>query len=314
MKKILSAMALIFTLATLHAQSKKIQVSKDGKGDFVLIQDAINAVPDYNKDTIVIQISPGTYKEKLIVPITKTFIKILGSNVDSTTITFDDYAQKTDAKGNPIGTSGSYTLLIDAPNFVAENISFENSSGPIGQAVAVKTNNDKQKFVNCKFLGFQDTLYANGSNCRQYFENCYIEGTVDFIFGNATAWFEQCDIKGKKGGYYTAASTLDSVKNGYTFHRCILTADAPDNSYDLGRPWRPYAKVVFIQCNIPKAVRAKGWNNWGKTENESTAYFAEYQSTGPGANPTERVSWSHQLSAEQVKYYTLENVFGNWKP
>ncbi|QES88805.1 pectinesterase family protein [Rhizosphaericola mali] len=261
MKYIICLITWILFFSPLQAQHKSIIVSKDQQGNYNKIQDAINAIPDNNKDTIIIEIKPGVYKEKIHIPISKNLIKLLGTDVQNTIITYDDYAQKKDSTGKQIGTSGSYTVLIDATDFTAENITFENSAGPIGQAVAVKTNNDRQKFKNCRFLGFQDTLYANGSNCRQYFDHCYIEGTVDFIFGNATAWFEQCNIKGKNAGYYTAASTLDSVKNGYIFHKCILTAEAADNNFDLGRPWRPYAKVVFLECTIPAAVRPIGWNN-----------------------------------------------------
>ncbi|WP_306416966.1 pectinesterase family protein [Fulvivirga maritima] len=198
--------------------------------------------------------------------------------------------------------------------FMARNITFENSSGPVGQAVAVRVDGDKVIFDNCRFLGFQDTLYPHGENSRQYYKNCYIEGTTDFIFGWSTVVFEGCEIFTKEGGsYITAASTLEDSEYGFVFIDCKLTGSAPDQSIYLGRPWRPFAQTVFINCDMGKHIKPEGWHNWNKPDAEQTTFYAEYQSKGPGAEGT-RVSWSHQLSEDQVEKYTLEKIFKDWDP
>jgi pectinesterase len=198
--------------------------------------------------------------------------------------------------------------------FVAENITFENSSGPVGQAVAVRVDGDKVMFRNCRFLGFQDTLYPHGEKSRQYYKDCYIEGTVDFIFGWSTALFENCTIFCKKeSGYVTAASTLETTAVGFVFKNCNITGDAPVSSYYLGRPWRSHAQTVFINCYLDKHIKAEGWHNWNKADAEKTTYYAEYQSTGPGASPATRVTWSHQLTAQEAERYTFEKIFIDWE-
>ena len=170
------------------------------------------------------------------------------------------------------------------------------------------------KFRNCRFLGFQDTLYTYGRESRQYYNHCYIEGTVDFIFGSSTAVFDSCSIYGKLGGYYTAASAPENNKFGYVFINSTITGSAPPNAFLLGRPWRPFAKTVFINCNLDKQLAAQGWNNWSNPANEKTAYYAEYKNYGPGAANGKRVSWTHQLTDEEAKSYTLANIFNDWKP
>lgn len=289
-------------------------VAADGSGNFKTVQEAIHAVPDFRNKTTVIFIKKGIYKEKLIVAASKKNVKFIGESLNGTILTYDDYAQKKNAFGEEKGTSGSSSFYIYGEGFSAENITFENSSGPVGQAVAVWAGGDKLIFTNCRFLGFQDTLYTYGGNNRQYYKNCYIEGTVDFIFGASTAWFESCTIFCKKAGYITAASTADTTKFGYVLNKCIIKGDAPANSFYLGRPWRPYAKVAYLNCEMPDFIRAEGWNNWGKESNEKTAYYAEYKSTGKGANPKGRANWSHQLTDEAYKSYILENVFHGWNP
>jgi len=289
-------------------------VAADGSGNFKTIQEAIHAVPDFRNKTTTIFIKKGIYKEKLILAASKRNVKFVGESLNETVLTYDDYAQKKNTFGEEKGTSGSSSFYIYGEGFSAENITFENSSGPVGQAVAVWAGGDKSTFVNCRFLGFQDTLYTYGANNRQYYKNCYIEGTVDYIFGAATAWFENCTLFCKKQGYITAASTADTTKYGYVFKECKIKGDAAANSFYLGRPWRPYAKVVFLKCELPDLIYPEGWNNWAKESNEKTAYYAEYKSTGKGANPAKRVSWSHQLTENEYKSYTLENVFRGWNP
>ena len=289
-------------------------VTKDGSGDFVTVQEAVNAVPAFRKNRTVIFIKNGIYKEKLLVPLTKTNITFVGENVDSTIITFDDYASKKTRFNENFGTTGSSAFFLNGDGFSAENITFSNSAGSIGQAVAVRIVGDKVAFKNCKFLGFQDTLYPRGENSRQYYKNCHIEGTVDFIFGWSIAVFDSCEIFCKEGGYVTAASTNEDSKYGFVFINCNITGDAPDSSFYLGRPWRPYSNVVYIKCKMGTHIKPEGWHNWGKTENEKTAFYAEYKCTGPGYKPHSRVPWSHQLTDEQVKDYTLEKIFGDWDP
>jgi pectinesterase len=307
--------SILFFGAAVKAQQLKpdFVVAKDGSGNFKTIQEAINAVPDFRKKQTVIFIKNGIYKEKLVLAECKSQVSFIGENVDNTVISYDDYNQKKNIFGEDKGTSGSSGFYIYGPSFSAANITFSNTAGPVGQAVAVFVAGDMAKFKNCKFLGFQDTLYTYGMNSRQYYNHCYIEGTVDFIFGWSTAVFDSCTIFGKAAGYYTAASTAEGKKFGYVFFNCNITGNAPDSTFYLGRPWRPYAKTVFIQCNIGKQVKAEGWNNWGNVQNEKTAFYAEYKNYGPGA-AANRVPWSKQLTDEEVKEYTLKNILSGWDP
>ncbi|HKG67418.1 MAG TPA: pectinesterase family protein [Segetibacter sp.] len=301
---------------SLMAQTIKYHfvVAKDGSGNFKTVQEAINAVPDFRKKETRIFIKKGVYKEKLILAECKTLVTFIGENVDSTIITYDDYNQKKNIFGEDKGTSGSSGFYIYGTDFTVQNVTFQNTAGPVGQAVAVSVSGDKIRFKNCRFLGFQDTLYTYGRESRQYYNNCYIEGTVDFIFGSSTAVFDSCAIFGKRAGYYTAASTPEGKKFGYVFMNCNVTGNAPADSFLLGRPWRPFAKTVFINCKLDKQVRAEGWSNWSNPANEKTAYYAEYKNYGPGANTEKRVKWSHQLADDEAKQYTLKNIFTDWNP
>lgn len=289
-------------------------VAKDGSGDFTTIQEAINAVPDFRKKTTTIFIKNGIYKEKLILPASKNLVTFIGENVKKTIITNDDYASKKNRFGEEMGTTGSSGFYIFGNDFTAENITFENSAGRVGQAVAVRVEGDRIYFNNCRFLGNQDTLYPHGNKSRQYYKNCYIEGTVDFIFGWSTAIFEDCDIFCKSPGYVTAASTLQETPFGFVFIHCKITGDAPEHSVYLGRPWRNYAKTAFIECELGKIIKPEGWFNWGKKEAEKTVTYVEYKNTGPGAIPGQRVGWSHQLTKDERANYTLENIFDGWIP
>jgi pectinesterase len=315
MRNILSVFFFLLIIATTsYAQTKRIIVAKDGSGDFKTVQQAIDAVADSNKKVTIIVIKNGIYKEKLRLPESKINVHFKGENVMKTILTYDDYASKKDSTGKDIGTSGSASFFILGSNFTAENITFENAAGPVGQAVAVRVTGDMVKFINCRFLGFQDTLYTHGSDSRQYYYKCYIEGTVDFIFGASTAMFDYCTIFGKSGGFYTAASTPENKKFGYVFSNCNITGEAPPNSFYLGRPWRPTAKTVFLNCTISKLVKPEGWHNWGKVDNETTAYYAEFNNKGVSASTNKRVSWAHTLSPKEAKEYTINTIFNGWKP
>ncbi|WP_443777031.1 pectinesterase family protein [Bacteroides clarus] len=289
-------------------------VAQDGSGDFFTVQEAINAVPDFRKNVrTTILVRRGVYKEKLIVPESKINISLLGQ--EGAVISYDDYANKQNVFGENKGTSGSSSCYIYAPDFYAENITFENSSGPVGQAVACFVSADRAYFKNCRFLGFQDTLYTYGKGCRQYYEDCYIEGTVDFIFGWSTVVFNRCHINSKGNGYVTAPSTDKGQKYGYVFYDCKLTADNGVDRVFLSRPWRPYGQAVFIRCELGRHILPVGWDNWGNKENEKTAFYAEYESKGEGANPKARAAFSHQL--KDLKGYEIETVLAGddgWNP
>ncbi|MDB5274903.1 MAG: pectin esterase, partial [Chitinophagaceae bacterium] len=220
--------------------------------------------------------------------------------------------------GQAMSTPGSASIFIYAGNFKARNITFQNDAGfTAGQAVAVFAWGDKLIFDNCRFVGFQDVLYTSGPNSRQYYNKCYIEGTTDFIFGPATCVFQDCAIYSKKNSHVTAASTPQNTKYGYVFFDCKLTGDTSLHSVSLGRPWRPYAAVAYIRCHIGPHIKPEGWSNWNQTESYKTARYSEYKNIGPGANPTSRVTWAHQLTDEEVKAYTLKNILGgndDWNP
>lgn len=314
MKKALLLFFYCTIAAIAQAQQYDFVVAQDGSGQFRTVQDAFNAVPDFRKATTTIFIKNGVYKEKLNLSHSKQLVKIIGEDVAKTILTFDDWAQRKNSFGEEKGTSGSSSFYIYGSNFTAENITFQNSAGPVGQAVALFVAGDKAKFTNCRMLGFQDTLYTYGYGSRQYYYKCYIEGTVDFIFGASTAVFDDCEIFCKKAGYITASSAPDTVKYGYVFMNCRIVGDAPENSYFLGRPWRPYAKAVFLNCSLGKMIKAEGWDNWGKESNQQTAYYAEYKSTGPGANAAGRVKWSHQLNEKEAQEYTLSKILKGWNP
>lgn len=307
---------MLITLS-VKAADYNFVVAQDGSGDFTTVQAAINAVPDYRKaGPTRIYIKKGIYKEKIVIAESKQNVQLIGE--DGAVLTYDDYAQKPNIFGEGKGTSGSGSIYIFGPDFFAENITFENTSGPVGQAVACHVAGDRAVFRRCRFLGFQDTLYTFGENTREYYEDCYIEGTVDFIFGKATAVFNRCELRSKRtGGFLTAPATPQGSNYGYVFYDCKLTADegVEAGSVWLSRPWRPYGKTVFIRCEMGQHIRPEGWNNWGKTDNERTAYYAEYQCYGKGADTSRRVAWSHQL--KDANAYVMTNILkgaDGWNP
>jgi len=289
-------------------------VAKDGSGDFFTVQEAIDAVPAFRKGVrTTILIRKGTYKEKIVIPENKINISLIGQ--EGAVLTYDDYAAKPNVFGENMGTSGSSSCYIYGHDFYAENITFENSSGPVGQAVACFVSGDRAYFKNCRFLGYQDTLYTYGKYSRQYYEDCYIEGTVDFIFGWSTALFNRCTIHSKTDGYLTAPSTDKGKPYGYVFYDCNLTADAGVTKVFLSRPWRPYGQAVFIRSRMGSQILPEGWNNWGKKEAEKTVFYAEYQSTGEGANPKARAKFAHQL--KDLKGFEIEKILlgdDGWNP
>ena len=307
-------MLAVFFAAGLFAQTN-LYVATDGSAPFKTVQSAIMAVPSGSRENpVVIHIAPGTYKELIYIQHEKSFFKLVGASPTNTVLTFDLYAGITNAEGKPIGTFKTPSTTIDADDFTAENLTFENSAGPVGQALAIRVDGDRAAFRNCRFLGWQDTVFINRG--RQYFEHCYIAGHVDFIFGAATAWFEKCEIHALRDGYLTAASTPVDVPFGYVFNHCQITGEPGVKTF-LGRPWRSYASTIFLNCEMSGVVRPVGWNDWKKPEAHATIRYAEFNSTGAGASPTNRPDWTKQLSPADAKKITVEKVLGGadgWNP
>lgn len=309
-------------------------VDKDGRGDFLTVQAAIDAMPDYMYRRVkTILVKPGTYRERVIIPPSKTALKIVGKDASNTVIVYGNYARKLYPDSTEeIGTTGTATMFIEASFVTLENLSIVNDSrtnavpdesrqyntgtDSIGQAVSLFTDGDCIFLHRCRIKGDQDTIYtygrygAYGSVCRSYYLDCQIEGTTDFIFGPGIVYFEGCEILSKKNSYVTAASTFKGQDYGYVFHKCKLTAAPGIDLVYLGRPWREYAKVVFVECELGPHIRPEGWHNWGSTEKEKTAYYAEYHNVGPGADTSARVGWSHQLTVEEASAYTFDKVMG----
>ncbi|WP_276501846.1 pectinesterase family protein [Terrimonas pollutisoli] len=300
----------VFGQASNPQQYKYVfTVAKDGSGDYKFIQDAIDAMRVFPLEPITLYIKNGVYNEKIELPANNTDVTFIGESVEKTIITFNDYSGR-----GKLTTFTSYTAKISGNRFVAENITFVNSAGTVGQAVALYVDADKAVFKNCRFIGNQDTIYNGGELSRQFFINCFIEGTTDFIFGPATAVFQHCTIRAKSNSYITAANTPAGKKFGFVFLDCKVITDSAVNKLYLGRPWRAWSKTVFIRCEFPNVIAAEGWNNWGNPENEKTTFYAEYKNTGAGAGISKRVNWSKQLSDKEAKDYTLENIFSGCNP
>lgn len=324
MRKLLLSLVLVLagTLA-VNAANKydnpdTLFVARDGTAEFRNIDDAIEVCRAFMEYHKVIFVKKGTYKEKLIVPSWLTNIEIYGEDRDNTIITYDDHANVfipgTDRK---MGTFRTYTVRVDGNDITFRNITIENNAARLGQAVALHTQGDRLTFVNCRILGNQDTVYTGGINTRLYFKDCHIEGTTDFIFGPSTAWFENCTILSRTDSYITAASTPQNVEYGYVFNRCKIVAAEGVSKVYLGRPWRPYAHTLFMNCQLGKHILPVGWHNWSNTQNETTARYCEYDNHGEGAATKERAAWTRQLTRKEAAKVTLENVFrqnGGWIP
>lgn len=298
-------------------------VAQDGSGDFFTLTEAVAAVPDFCRDTTRIVVCGGVYREKIAIPATKRNVVLEarpgtnrpGSDPEAdpcgaVTITWDDYAAKTGATGTPLGTSGSSTVYFGGDGWTVRGIAFENAAGAVGQAVAVQCLATDLRFIGCRFLGNQDTLYLYGAgnregqtcteNARIRFDDCYIEGTTDFIFGSASALFRRCEIRSKADSYITAASTCRGQSCGMIFVECRLTAAEGVARCWLGRPWRDWAQTVFIRCRMGAHIRPEGWHDWSKPHAQRTVFYAEYASEGPGAAPGSRVGWSHRLTRKEA--------------
>ena len=323
---------IVAATAANYDNPDTLVVARDGTGQFRTITEAVEvcrAFMDYHK---VIYIKKGTYKEKLIIPQWLQNIELCGEDRDLTVITYDDHANITmDGSYWPkqlkdqllamgdrpkLGTFRSFTVRIDANDITFKNLTLENNAARLGQAVALHTQGDRLKFLNCRFLGNQDTVYTGMPHTRLWFSDCYIEGTTDFIFGPSTAWFEHCTIYCKINSYITAASTPQDAEFGYVFNNCTVAMAPEATKVYLGRPWRDYGYTLFMNCELPAQIRPEGWHHWEK-HREQTARYMEYNNRGPGAATNQRVAWSRQLTKKEAQQITPERVFTNkneWTP
>ena len=312
MLKPIIASLWVFLLCLTHVYSYDIVVAKDGSGDVLTVQAAFDKAPLNNVKPYVIFVKKGTYKQKIRLLATKKNVSLVGEDKLTTVLTFDDWGDKTGVGG----TDNSYSTLIEADDFYAENITFENTIDSRisayttgGQAVALMLKGDRTVIHNCILRGFQDTFYTKGTG-RTYVHCTQIEGTTDFIFGAGIAVFDHCTIVSKKNSYITAAANV-SVGNkfNYVFFNCKLTASEGTNSTYLGRPWKLYARVVYVNCEEGSHIAAAGWADWSSESHSATAYFAEYKCTGTGFKPSSRISWSHQLTDAEAAGYTIPKIF-----
>jgi pectinesterase len=315
-----------FAVFLRAAPKPDVIVAADGSGQYTSVQEAISAAPMRTgaaDPRWVIFVKPGTYHERIYVQRERGNILVTGEDAMKTVITYDLHANLPGPDGKPIGTFRTPTVQIDGDGMIWENLTIANAAGqpgprpagpPVVQALALRVDGDRVIFRNCQFLGWQDTILVNRG--RQYFANCYIEGHVDFIFGAATAYFDRCHIHCLKDGYITAASTPKDQLHGYVFADCRITGADGVKTY-LGRPWRDFAKTVFLRTEMSAVVRPEGWHNWSKPAAEQTAHYAEFASTGPGASPATRVPWARQLTAAEAAALTPQKVLAGddgWNP
>jgi pectinesterase len=299
----------------LSDQTPNAVVAADGSGQYRTVQSAIDAVPSTSGFRWVIFIKPGSYREVLHVPRGKAPLAIVGEDPSRTTITYDRKASDPGADGAPIGTFRSATMFVEGDDVVVANLTIENGAGPAGQAVALRVDGDRVVIRNSRILGWQDTLLLNRG--RQFIEDTYIAGHVDFVFGAATAFFSRCHVHAWRDGYLTAASTPADQPHGFVFADGIVTGEPEVRTY-LGRPWRDFAQTTFLRTVMGAAVVPEGWHNWDRPERERTARYSEFGSSGPGAlSLNRRVRWSRMLESREAARLTVAAVLGGtdgWNP
>ena len=288
-KILLAALLLLAAIPSIHSAEymREITVAADGSGDFKTITEALEAIRAYMDYHVTVNIKNGEYHEKLIIPSWLENVDFIGEDPEKTIITYNDYA-----KLDNMGTFRTYTMRVDGCDMTFKNLTIRNNAGRVGQAVALHTEGTGLTFENCRFLGDQDTLFLAGHDSELKFDDCYVEGTTDFIFGPATAFFSDCEIHSKADSYITAASTPPDVEIGFVFRNCRLTADPDVKKVYLGRPWRPYAYTAFIDCEMDGHITPAGWDNWRNPDNEKTARYIESGSRGAGSDTARRVSWA----------------------
>ena len=324
----------------MHPSNKNLHLSETTlPSSFFSITEAIQSIPLNSTEEITLHLAPGIYNEKLVIQV--PFLHIIGDSADNTKITYKDAAYDQMSDGTKRGTFRSYTVFIDTHDFTASNLTIENSAGNgdlVGQAIAVYAEGDRIFFDRCHLVGYQDTLFtgplpptpyepggftgpkefAPRINGRQYYRNCLIEGTVDYIFGSATAYFEDCTLYTKRKdfvseilGYVTAASTPEGQPYGYVFSRCHFTGDCPDGSVYLGRPWRDFAKTVLIDCTLDSLIHPDLFHDWNKPNARTHSFFALDH---PQVQSLAENSFVHILTEQQKKDYTKERVLSGWTP
>jgi pectinesterase len=283
-------------------------------GQFATVQAAVDAVPDGNTERYIIDIKPGTYTARVKIPSTKPFITLRGEDPTTTILTFNETANTP-----PNESTVHASTVVQGKDFIAENLTFENSYGPGVQALALYAKADRLIFNNCRFLGWQDTLRSESG--RHYFYNTYVEGSVDFIYGKGTAYFENSTLFAKSNGYLTAQAREGAAEtSGYVFKNSTITGSAANGSVYLGRPWRAYSRAVFINSKIGPVIDLAGWSTWSGNNNHLTAFFAEFNSLDLAGDPldvSQRVSWSHQLTESQAAAFSKENWLAGsdgWNP
>ena len=325
-------LAALLCCIGLHAASPVVTtvvVAQDGSGDFTSIQAAVNSLRSFKPEgRSCVFIKKGVYEEKVLIHSHKAEISLIGEDRDSTIILWHDHANLPDDIGGTIGTFLTYTLRIDAPDFVCENLTVVNDAmthnnpgwfsdhkdnAKVGQAVALHVEGDRAQFRNCRFLGFQDTVYTGNPDGREYFEDCYIEGTVDFIFGPATCWFERCHIHALRAGYLTAASTPADHPVGYVFNRCLVTAREGVTGEWLGRPWRAYARTLFLACEMDEHVAPEGFADWDETR-VVTELCGEGKTRGARADQRTRHPAQKRMTDEEASKVTVKAVLNGWEP
>lgn len=321
-------LAMLCGVTGALAKDRTILVAPDGSGDVRTVQEAFAAVPDNSPERTLILVKPGVYDGQKILRKEKKNVTLQGEAAATTILTWHANTNEEQPPGTDLRHKGT-ALVVLADDFRADKLTFRNTSGDHGQALALRIDGDRAVVTNSRLLGWQDTVMLN--NGRHYFRDTYIEGRVDFIYGSATAVFDRCEIKSKNGGYVTAASTPAERPHGFVFLDSTLTSDpapwvdpagkidarAPTPLAFLGRPWRPHGAVAFINTTMGAHIRPEGWHNWGKPDNEKTARYVEYNSRGEGSNPDKRVAWSRQLSEAEARQYTVANILGGsdgWRP
>lgn len=315
---------LLFFILILAASAAQAQtdatfltavVAKDGSGDFTTIQAAMAKIGMGTSDKpATIYVRKGVYRELVYAQREKRYVRLIGEDPQTTILVHGLHAKMTGLDGEKIGTFRTPTFFIDADDFTVENMTIQNDAGPVGQALAITVNGDRVLFRNCRFLGHQDTVFLNRG--RQYFEGCSIEGTTDFLFGGATAWFENCDIRSLDSSYLTATATPPEAAFGFIFNACRISVAEGEASY-LGRPWRDHAATLFMRCELGAGIRPEGWHNWDKSWREGTCRYLEYRNTGPGAERSGRVSWARELTPNEADLITPATALGGcdgWDP
>jgi pectinesterase len=288
-------------------RTPEIVVAQDGSGTFRTVQQAFDAVPDRSDRWTVIRVKSGRYREKIVLRPEKGRVVIRAEESGRAVFSYDDHTGKVVGR-DTINTRTSASCSLEGDDLVVEGITFENTAGRVGQAVALQITGDRVALRNCKIIGDQDTFFARGIG-RIFLQECEIEGTTDFIFGSSIVLLKRCHVKSKKDSYVTAASTPEGNRFGFVFDECTLTADSGLARVYLGRPWRPFAKTVFLRCELGGHFLPEGWHNWSKPDAERTAFYAEHRCAGKGADRSHREPWSRELTDEQASAYTVKEIF-----